>query len=337
MTVQETLDDALEFLGGIDESNDPYDLILSREQNDGSEGDSSIYQFGRAKTQNQLADQLGSFVRNQIENELKSVNNGEKEGRAYSASNISSHKEYIQYVPIEGIPRSEQYMQLITENDFPWLNYIDNNGSPPEFQAILARDGTDNRLLAFQDVTRSQVLARDGRIRFWSSADHYTEIDKTILEVPNRIDAIYYENTLLISDQRRFEKIFGYMDEFYQVAESTIESIVESEVPIHSSDKFLDAATSYPNAARLMYAVSERALWEHEAVNMDIFTHIIEEFDLSIKSEEIEGQRGIVMESLPQVWEVIRLYNDDYLNSPITEVNYQVSGKDAAAENDSDN
>jgi hypothetical protein len=62
---------------------------------------------------------------------------------------------------------------------------------------------------------------------------------------------------------------------------------------------------------------------------MDTFDYIVDEFDLSIEIEERDGKEGIVLEDKRNVWEVIHLYNDDHLSSPITEVGYQVEGKDA--------
>lgn len=255
-----------------------------------------------------------------------------REESEYAASNIQSANDLIQFVSPDEVPRFDDFEELLTKHDFPSREYIDEHGKPPDFQVIMVRDGIDERLLAFQRVTRSHILGRDDRIRFWSSDDHYTPVEQTILEIPNRIDAIYYDNSLIVLNQSNFERIFDYMAEFNDAAEETIESIVESDVPIHTDQNFLEAVKAYPNAPRLFYAVRERALWEHDDVDMDLFDYIIDEFDLKISVEEREGDRGIVMNDKRHVWEVIHLYNDDHLNSPITEVGYQVTGKDARTE-----
>jgi len=334
MNVREKLAEAEAFIEGVDQDNDPYDLIVARENDDGEDDDGgqNEYDFERAKILGDLPEQLGEFLGKRVENKKDAIDGGTKEGVPYAAANISDHSDYVQHVAPDRVPRFEQYHDLLETDDFPSNDYIPEDGREPDFQVILVRDGDGGRLLAFQDVTRREILGKNDKIRFWSNDDHYTDVTETIIEVPNRIDAVYYDDALLIFDQRRFEKIFDYMDEFNEAAESTIETIVESDVPIHTDQEFLDAATSYPNATRILYAVRERALWEHENVDMDTFEFIVDEFDLSIKVEERDGEEGIVMEDKRNVWEVIHLYNDDHLSSPITEVGYQVGNKDARTE-----
>ncbi|MFY4814785.1 Kiwa anti-phage protein KwaB-like domain-containing protein [Haloarcula sp. AONF1] len=329
--VGEKLEEIVDFVRGVDRDNDPYDLIVTREGEEAEDDDSNhtTYEFKRAKTVGNLPEKLGSFAEDKIETKQQAVADESKEVVKYAAANISSQSDYVQHVLADDVPRFEQYQDLLTTEEFEQIDYIDEDGEGPEFQVILIRDGTEDRALVFQDITRREILGRDGKIRFWSDDDHYTDVNKTIVEVPNRIDAVYYDGHIFIFDQRRFEKIFDYMDEFNEVAEDTVEEIVDSEVPIHTDDVFLDAVTSYPNATRIFYAVRERALWEHEDVNMDTFDYIVDEFDLSIEIEERDGEEGIVLEDKRNVWEVIHLYNDDHLSSPITEVGYQVGKKDA--------
>lgn len=329
MDVQGKLGDALDFIQGVDESDDPYDLIVARDDGD---DDTADYDFGRAKTVGSLPERLGGFVEMKVENKIKSLEDGTREESEYAASNIQSANDYIQYVSPHDVPRFEDFEELLTTHDFPPREYITDDGDPPEFQVIMVRDGTSERLLAFQRVTRRHILGRDNRIRFWSSDNHYKPVNETILEIPNRIDAIYYDDVLLIFSQSNFERIFDYMAEFNEVAEETVDAIVDSDVPIHTDDTFLEAVKAYPNAQRLFYTARERELWGHEDVDMDLFEFIIDEFDLKIHVEKIDGDRGIVMNDKRHVWEVIHLYNDDHLNSPITEVGYQVSGKDARTE-----
>lgn len=336
MDVEAKMGEVLDFVKGVDEGDDPYDLVVAREDEEQEDGEvnPTEYEFKRAKTVKGLPERLGNFVEGRIEGKKGSIADRSKEGVEYAAANIADQSDYVQHVPADEVPRFEQYQELLTTDDFRPTDYVTEEGDEPDFQVILIRDGVDDRVLVFQDITRREILGKNDKIRFLSSDDHYEPIDKTIIEVPNRIDAVYYDGDLFIFDQRRFEKIFDYMDEFNEVAEDTVEDIVDSDVPIHTDEVFLDAVTSYPNATRIFYTVRERALWEHDDVNMGTFEHVIEEFNLSIEIEEREGEEGIVLEDKRNVWEVIHLYNDDHLNSPITDIGYQVEGKDARTEDD---
>lgn len=210
--VGEKLVEAVEFIQEVDEDNDPYDLIVAREDDEAEndENNHSVYEFKRAKTIGDLPERLGSFAENKIETKQQAVADGSKEGVEYAAANISDQSDYVQHVTADDVPRFEQYRDLLTIDDFEQTDYINEDGEGPKFQVILIRDGTEARALVFQDITRREILGEDNRIRFWSSDDHYTEVDETIIEVPNRIDAVYYDGHIFIFDQRRFEKIFDY-------------------------------------------------------------------------------------------------------------------------------
>lgn len=73
MDVQGKLGDARDFLEGVDEANDPYDLIIARDEGD---DDSADYEFGRAKTVGTLPRRLGEFVRGKVETKFKSLEDG---------------------------------------------------------------------------------------------------------------------------------------------------------------------------------------------------------------------------------------------------------------------
>lgn len=328
MTVRDELRRALEFVENVSADHDPYDLILAREDDQGDSNETE-YEFGRVATVGELPLEFGSFIREKLEKKISALESGSKEGTTYSASNIRQSNDVIQWIEPDNIPRFSNFDELITRHQFPTTRYEVEEGNTPEFQAILVRSGTGERLIAFQDFTKAQILGRKSRFRIFSQENRYRQFEDTLLEIPNRIDAVYYDDSIIVFDQRKFERIFDYMDEFKDVAETTTTDIVSSNVPIHSEQMFVEAAKAYPNAVRMMQEVNQRELWDHDDVDMDLFEYIIDEYGLSINTDTQNGTKGIVMDDKRQVWEVIHLYNDDHLDSPITEVGYQVDGKEA--------
>lgn len=336
MNVQAKLSEVVELIEGIDDWDGSCHLIVARQEKAEGNNDSTEYVFKRAKTKDGLHNQLGEFAKERIKNKHDTLEGNSKEAADYAASNITNQKELIQHVSSDDVPKFEEYEDLARTDDFTATNYISEDGDEPEFQVIVLRDGADERVLVFQDVTRREILGKDGNIRFWEHDEYYQEVEETIIEIPNRVDAVYYNEEIFIFDQRRFEKIFDYMDAFHSAAEDTVETIMDSSVPVHTGDMFLKAVKSYPNASRMFYAVQERALWEHDEVDMDMFDYIINEYNLSVEVEERDGERGLVLQDKRNVWEIIHLYNDDHLSSPITEVAYQVTNKDPRSNGDGD-
>lgn len=329
MSIDSKLDEIIDLLERVDDDADPYDLILARENNDSSE---SRFEFGRAVTVGKLPRRLGDFVESQIKNVRKQIAKDDLTPTEYDAANIANYKDLVQEVDSDSIPHFEEYRKMIDTHEFKSLDYLSEQGNKPDFQAILIRDGTEERLWAFQNLTAGSILAKEGKIRVWVEDEYYKEVEDDILEIPSQIDALYYNGDLIIFNQPAFEKIFNYREQFEQAVESTVESIVDSDVPIHTDERFREAILSYPNAPRLFYQVKDLEIWEEESVNIEVFKNIIDEFDLDLSVETRSGQRGIVMESKTLVWQTIHLYNDDYLESPITEYAYLVDGKNSRVE-----
>ena len=78
-----------------------------------------------------------------------------------------------------------------------------------------------------------------------------------------------------------------------------------------------------------MYKVHERGVYED--MDLDDATYIRDNFDTDVKFEENgDGEMSIKMDDKRDVWAVLRFFNDDHLDSPLTDEQYiSLSKQDA--------
>jgi len=134
---------------------------------------------------------------------------------------------------------------------------------------------------------------------------------------------------MYIFDQSRFEKVFDYLAEYERCADDVLDRIEETDIPFHDFEMFKDAVYGNNRVLRLMYKVHERGVYED--MDLDDATYIRDNFDTDVKFEENgDGEMSIKMDDKRDVWAVLRFFNDDHLDSPLTNEQYiSLSKQDA--------
>ena len=141
------------------------------------------------------------------------------------------------------------------------------------------------------------------------------------MSIPDRVDAVYYDDTMFIFSQSKFEKVFDYLDEYERRADEVVDVIDDSDIPFHDFEMFREAIYGNNKVLRLMHKVHERGTYE--SLTPDDAEYIRNNFDTDVKFEENEdGEMAIQMDDKRDVWAVLRFFNDDHLDSPITDESY---------------
>lgn len=185
-------------------------------------------------------------------------------------------------------------------------------------------------VIGFQDYTRAQILGRTSRVRMLVNNTTHEKIEQSVMSIPNRLDAVLYDEKMFVFDQRRFEKIFDYHDEFEQVAEQAFEALEESGIPFSQFEMFREAVMGNKRALRLFYEVEQRGKYrDMDASHVEM---VNDRFDTDVHFVEADdGTLQIGMRNKLDVWRVLRFLNDDHLTSPITETDYVSTAKEDAS------
>lgn len=320
----------LQDLGDITTGQKGRDLLLARKVNNGGIGDDSNfeYDFSRIKIDDEISNQLEELVRDKVQTKLESLQSNHKRLVDYDIQNRHRDEDVIEYLSAESLPRFEDFGRLLEGQRFSSTTY--REPPKPEFQAIrVHHSDLDGKIVGFLNYRRDQILGRTSRVRMKVGSTKHSSVDESLMGIPNRLDALYYEGDVFVFNHSHFESAFDYMDQYLEQADETLDELREGDIPFDDFDLFADAVRSNPNALRLLQEVHERGVYTE--LGPEDAELIQEEFDTEVEFvEKDDGSHAIFMENKLDVWKVLRFFNDDHLLSPLTEQGYVSLSKEDA-------
>lgn len=321
-----TVNRFLQEVEDVDTSELGVDLLVAREV--AEQEDETEYNFGRIPLGQSIPEKLEELVREKVGNKIEAVENDSIEFDEYRLANADKEKSFVQYEPIDNLPSPDNFDRLFEGQRFTHTSYIE--GEKPEFQAIRIRGPDNDRMaIAFLHYTRRQVLGRTSWLRMKVGDDSHREVEESILSIPDRVDAVYYDGVFFVFDQSKFEKMFDYLDQYEEQADDVVETIRENDIPFEDFELFEDAIYGNNRVLRLMHKVHKRGAYEE--MDSDDAEYIRENFDTDVKfKENDDGDLIITMDDKRDVWAVLRFFNDDHLNSPLTDEQYLSLAKEDA-------
>jgi hypothetical protein len=322
----DSLVDFLHRIEGIDTSQLGIDLLLARL--DENSDDEYEYNFERIPLDQKIPKELEALVREKVESKQAALENDSIRFSDYGIENRDRDQTFVQYEDTENIPQFENFGRLLEGQRFSHTTYTEP--PKPEFQAIRVRDEEkDEMAIAFLNYSRRQIMGRTSWARMQVGSEKHTKVDDSLISIPDRVDAIYYDGMMYIFNQSQFEKIFDYLAEYERCADDVIESIEQTDIPFDNFEMFKDAVYGNNRVLRLMYKVYERGAYAD--MDSDDATYIRDNFDTDVKFEENgDGEMAIKMDDKRDVWAVLRFFNDDHLDSPLTNEQYiSLSKQDA--------
>jgi len=291
--------------------------------------DANPYKFGRVNIQSQMADHLESLVSEEVRSVVDDLDDDE-DGltvEPYDIANKNRDEDLIQYLSFDEIEQSSRFEAIINGNvdqEDSFTSYYDLN-----FVAIRLRpSGTDTTIIAFQTFTKGQVLKTDeslilstiqGAVSDSEEPVYDAEVEDTMYQLPYRVDAVYKEDTIYVFDQRRFESIFDYYDEFRDAADEVITDLRDMEITIDGMEHIETAYQDFPNAARLFYDVRE--LGRYENLDQNNLEYLYENFSPD-PIVQVDGEFQLEVTDRFDVWGFLRVLNDSHLESSITNSRY---------------
>lgn len=333
-----------EILDEEDVSNFGVDLYLARKhQRYTDEDDDNPYNFGRVNTRGQMANHLVTLVGDEVQSVVSDLNDEDEElaEAPYDIANKNRDENLVQHLPFDDIEQSDRFEPIVNgdiDAEDSFKTYYDLN-----FVAIrLRHPDTDTTIVAFQTFTRGQVLKTDESLilsRFQAATSdseepvYQAEVEDTLYQLPYRVDATYHDGTVYVFDQRRFESIFDYYDEFRNAADDVITDLNEMDIPIAGMEHIETAYQHFPNAARLFYDVRE--LGRYENLNQETLEYLYENFSPDAIVED-NGEYRIEASDRFDVWGVLRVLNDSHLESPVSQSRYISLSKQSTENGDAE-
>ncbi|MGQ3721133.1 Kiwa anti-phage protein KwaB-like domain-containing protein [Natrialba aegyptia] len=294
------------------------DFIIAKKHGD---SDDISFSFGDVELPPESLDELQELVRKRVKVNAAALRDNRKRLCRYGEAR--DNREYIKYLTIEDFPMLERIEELFNERDIESTTY--HEGIDPDFQAIRIRDHEDNMVVGLQHYWKNQLLGNTSLFNLYYNDEGHEPMDEPIISIPDRLDAVYYEDVLYIFNDWRFEQMFDYHKVYEEVAEDVIETVKENDIEFEDMDMVEDAILSNPIMMRKFDDVQRTGLYD--MIDMDDIDWVITEYAREgIEVVEENGDQWIEVENRQNVWELIHILNDDHVESRLTERAYQATG-----------
>jgi Kiwa protein KwaB-like len=191
------------------------------------------------------------------------------------------------------------------------------------YSVVILTNQTGERAYFFRVFTAANELAQKPGAALVFRNGMYSKVGEKILLFGEQIDCLVFKDTVFIINKRNYRSIFDLLEQIQKEAGNAADAL-QAVVPIDNFEEFKAACCSQTTMADKLIEVSKRDYFASLSVSNLI--PIINEFSLNV--EVAAGGTSLVFDPRPAGrWHILRLLDDDYLRSTLTEHRYEVNSK----------
>jgi hypothetical protein len=195
------------------------------------------------------------------------------------------------------------------------------------FYAVVVSPNAQRHAVFFRTYSPKKELTRRGGFAALLSRGHYNRVDTKIFLFDRQIDCFSWNGYLFIYKVPAFQRIFDYVEEVRARADETVTLILD-HIPISNADEFRAAGTGQMQMMSKLAQIARKPYLNR--VTMQNIRRTIHEFELDVQIVVEDGQEKLLFEANPNKrWLILKLLDDDFLGSIMTDQKYSVNSKSA--------
>jgi hypothetical protein len=191
------------------------------------------------------------------------------------------------------------------------------------FYVITVQPPNSDPIYFFRSYAPRKMLSRSIWFAAWLENGTYDRVTQPLLLFDEDIDCMSSSGLMFIFNKSNFQNIFRFFDEIRKVAKETLDTLKMS-VPIQNFEEFARDCERHVVKLRKLRNIATRPYLGR--ITMDHVKKVIEKNNLPIQIAEVEGKEMLVYDQKVK-WVLLKLLDDDYLWSMLTEQSYEVTGK----------
>lgn len=191
------------------------------------------------------------------------------------------------------------------------------------FYVIMVQPPSGDPIYFFRSYTPKKMLIRSPWFAVWYHNGTYDRVEHPLLLFDENIDCVSRSGIMLILNKGNFQNIFGFFEEVRKAARETLDTI-KITVPIQNFEEFARDCEGHRLKMRKLKNIAAKPYLSK--ITMDHIKKVIEKYNLPIQIVEENGKEMLVHNPKDK-WVLLKLLDDDYLWSMLTEQSYEVTGK----------
>jgi hypothetical protein len=181
------------------------------------------------------------------------------------------------------------------------------------------------RAVFFRHYSPKKELGRHAAFALMFQKGTYDQVKEKIFLFDEAVDCFTWNGSLFIKNVTQFQRMFAYFEGLRAKARDTIEA-VHARVPISNVGEFEEACMANSLMLTKLASIARRPY-----LNRVTFADVektIKTFGLEVQVVGGKGAKALVFDqSREGRWRILKLLDDDYLGSIMTEERYEVNSK----------
>jgi hypothetical protein len=195
------------------------------------------------------------------------------------------------------------------------------------FYGIIASPNARQRAVFFRTYSPKKELTRSVKFAATLRQGAYDKVESKIFLFDRAVDCFSWDGYLFIRNVGAFQRIFKYFEELRERADETVDEIIR-HVPISNLDAFRAAGTTQPQMMSKLAQIAKKPYLAR--VTMRDIKRTIDEFGLEVRIVREQNREKLLFEpGAKKRWIILKLLDDDYLGSIMTNQKYEVNSKSA--------
>jgi hypothetical protein len=193
------------------------------------------------------------------------------------------------------------------------------------YSIVVGSDAAQARGVFLRAYSPKRELTRSSGFAAMMAKGTYNRVTQKVFLFDREVDCFAWDNHLFINDIGNFRRIFRYFDQLRASAAAIVDDIA-AKIPIANEEEFKAQCVGQLQMIAKLATISRRQYLSK--VTMADIKRTIETFDLPVKTLGSGKNEKLVFDPHPSTrWIILKLLDDDYLGSIMTDEKYAVSSK----------
>jgi hypothetical protein len=188
---------------------------------------------------------------------------------------------------------------------------------------IIQTEYSENPIYWFRIYSKKKELSKGGKLTAIWAGDMYTRLEQTGFIFDNGIDCIAFENYIFSTNKNNFQTIFKFYEMLRQVAEECL-NCIQDRIPIANFPEFSESCTSHLQKLVKLRNIANKPYFS--TITMEDVKRSIDRNNLNVEIV-LEGDEEKIKFDPNDKWIILKMLDDAYLESIMTNSNYEVNSK----------
>jgi hypothetical protein len=285
--------------------------------------DDIVPRFERLHLSNELANEFRGIAVYLLEQSRRNKNNGNLVLRTYAVeSKLDSYEiEHMDLSIYDTI--LEQIDPLTSLTEIELFGEDEKFIANLRFYVITVQPSEGDPIHFYRSYTPKRMLGRSRMFAMWFSQGQYDKVTQPVFLFDHYIDCVSRGNTMFVFKKDNFQEIFRFFEMVRKVAKETLDNI-RSRVPIENFDEFARDCQGHLAKLVKLKNIAAKPYWNR--ITIHNMKKVIEKNNLSVKIVKTDGKEMLQYDPTDK-WVLLKLLDDDYLWSLMTEQSYEVNAK----------